>query len=101
MKNYNENEIPKYKKKKNKTVKKSSHKHEYKECLVYVDEVNGYCLCEYCVKCNKVKEVKLVSEKDKELGEGHLRLMSNKDILKKYKNLPMRRMKSLDSKYLD
>lgn len=101
MKNYNENEIPKYKKKKNKTVKKSSHKHEYKECIVYVSEINGYCLCEYCVKCNKVKEVKLVSEKDKELGEGHLRLMSNKDILKKYKNLPMRRMNNLDSKYLD
>ena len=101
MKNYNENEIPKYKKKKNKTVKKSSHKHEYKECLVYVDEMNSYCLCEYCVKCNKVKGVKLISEKDEELGSGHLRLMSNKDILKKYKNLPMRRIKNLDSKYLD
>ena len=101
MKNYNENEIPKYKKKKNKTVKKSGHKHEYKECLVYVDEVNGYFLCEYCVKCNKVIGVKLISEEDKESGEGHLRLMSNKEILKKYKNLPMRRIKNLDSKYLD
>ena len=49
MKNYNENEIPKYKKKKNKTVKKSNHKHEYKECLVYVSDINGYFLCEYCV----------------------------------------------------
>lgn len=101
MKNYNENEIPKYKKKKNKTVKKSGHKHEYKECLVYVDEVNGYFLCEYCVKCNKVKGVKLVSTEDEELGNGHLRLMSNKEILKKYKDLPMRRIKNLDSKYLD
>lgn len=101
MKNYNENEIPKYKKKKNKTVKKSSHKHEYKECLVYINEVNGYYLCEYCVKCNKVKELKLVSEKDETLGEGHLRLLSNKEMLKKYKNLPMRRMNNLDSKYLD
>lgn len=101
MKNYNENEVPKYKKKKNKTVKKSGHKHEYKECLVYVDEVNGYLLCEYCVKCNKVKGVKLVSTEDEELGNGHLRLMSNKEILKKYKDLPMRRIKNLDSKYLD
>lgn len=101
MKNYNENEIPKYKKKKNKTVKKSGHKHEYKECLVYVNEINGYCLCEYCVECNKVKEVKLISKKDEEKDEWHLKLMSNKEILKKYKNLPMRRMKSLDSKYLD
>ena len=101
MKNYNENEIPKYKKKKNKTIKKSSHKHEYKECLVYVDEVIGYFLCEYCVKCNKVKEVKLVSTEDEELGSGHLRLLSNKEMLKKYKDLPMRRIKKLDSKYLD
>ena len=101
MKNYNENEIPKYKKKKNKTVKKSSHKHEYKECLVYVDEINGYFLCEYCIKCNKVKGVKLITENDEELGEWYLRPMSNKEILKKYKNLPMRRMSKLDSKYLD
>ena len=101
MKNYNENEIPKYKKKKNKTVKKSSHKHEYKECLVYINEVNGYYLCKYCVKCNKVKEVKLVSEKDEKLDEGYSRLLSNKEMLKKYKNLPMRRMNNLDSKYLD
>lgn len=101
MKNYNENEIPKYKKKKNKTVKKSSHKHEYKECLVYVDEMNSYCLCEYCVKCNKVKEVKLISKKDEEKDEWYLRPMSNKEILKKYKNLPIRRMNNLDSKYLD
>ena len=101
MKNYNENEIPKYKKKKNKTVKKSSHKHEYKECLVYINEVNGYYLCEYCVKCNKVKGVKLVSEKDEKLGEGYSRLLSNKEMLKKYKNLPIRRMNNLGSKYLD
>ena len=30
MKDFND-EIPKYKKKKNKTVKKSNHKHEYKQ----------------------------------------------------------------------
>ena len=101
MKNYNENEIPKYKKKKNKTVKKSGHKHEYKECLVYVNDINSYFLCEYCIECNKVKEVTMITENDEELGEWHLRPMSNKEILKKYKNLPIRRMNNLDSKYLD
>ena len=101
MKNYNENEIPKYKKKKNKTVKKSNHKHEYKECLVYVSDINGYFLCKYCVECNKVGNVTIITEKDEELGEGHLQVMPNKKILKKYKDLPMRRMKSLSSKYLD
>lgn len=101
MKNYNENEIPKYKKKKNKTVKKSGHKHEYKECLVYVSDINGYFLCKYCVECNKVGNVTMITEKDEELGEWYLQPMSNKEILKEYKNLPMRRMKSLDSKYLD
>lgn len=101
MKNYNKNEISKYKKNKNKTVKKSSHKHEYKECLAYVDELNGYCLCEYCTECNRVKEVRLIAEEDEKLGSGYLQLMSNKKILKKYKNLPMRRISNLDSKYLD
>lgn len=101
MKNYNENEIPKYKKKKNKTVKKSSHKHEYKECLVYVSDINSYFLCKYCVECNKVGNVTMITEKDEKLGEWYLQPISNKEILKKYKDLPMRRMKSLDSKYLD
>lgn len=101
MKNYNENEIPKYRKKKNKTVKKSNHKHEYKECLVYVSDINGYFLCKYCVECNKVGNITMITEKDEELDEWYLQPMSNKEILKKYKDLPMRRMKSLDSKYLD
>ena len=80
MKNYNENEIPKYKKKKNKTVKKSNHKHEYKECLVYVSDINGYFLCKYCVECNKVGNVTIITEKDEELSEGHLQVMPNKKI---------------------
>lgn len=101
MQNYNENEIPKYKKKKNKTVKKSSHKHEYKECLVHVSDIDGYFLCKYCVECNKVGNITMITEKDEELGEWYLPSMSNKEIFKKYKDLPMRRMKSLRSKYLD
>lgn len=83
MKNYNENEIPKYKKKKNKTVKKSNHKHEYKECLVHVSDINGYFLCKYCVECNKVGNIMIITDE------------------KTLKDLPLRKMKSLASKYLD
>ena len=36
MKNIYDNEVPKYKKKKHKTIKKSKHKHKYKQCLLYV-----------------------------------------------------------------
>ena len=43
----------------------------------------------------------MITEKDEELGEWYLQPMSNKEILKKYKDLPIRRMKRLDSKYLD
>ena len=57
-----ENEVPKYRKKKNnssKSEKKSNHKHEYKDCLVLGRKNWGNqhyipTLREYCVLCGKL-----------------------------------------------
>lgn len=97
MKNFND-EIPKYKKKKNKTVKKSNHKHEYKQCLLYVDEMDDYVLADYCISCNKVGNIYVISEKIE--GSNLERGLTKKEKLNKYKNLSVKRVKKLSDKYL-
>ena len=98
MKDFN-NEIPKYKKKKNKTVKKSNHKHEYKQCLLYVDEIDDYVLADYCILCNKVGNIYVISEKIE--GSNLERGLTKKEKLNKYKNLSVKRVEKLSDKYLN
>ena len=93
-----DDEIPKYKKKKNKTVKKSNHKHEYKQCLLYVDEIDDYVLADYCISCNKVGNIYVISEKIE--GSNLERGLTKKEKLKKYKKLTVKRIKKLSDKYL-
>ena len=93
-----DDEIPKYKKKKNKTVKKSNHKHEYKQCLLYVDEIDDYVLADYCISCNKVGNIYVISEKIE--GSNLERGLTKKEKLKKYKNLTVKRVEKLSDKYL-
>ena len=88
MKDFND-EIPKYKKKKNKTVKKSNHKHEYKQCLLYVDEIEDYVLADYCISCNKVGNIYVTPK------------MTKQEMFKEYKNLTVKRVKKLSDKYLN
>ena len=78
MKDFND-EIPKYKKKKNKTVKKSNHKHEYKQCLLYVDEIEDYVLADYCIHLNKVGNIYVTPK------------MTKQEMLKAYKTLTVKR----------
>ena len=87
MKDFND-EIPKYKKKKNKTVKKSNHKHEYKQCLLYVDEIEDYVLADYCIHCNKVGNIYVTPK------------MTKQEMLKEYKKLTVKRVQKLSDKYL-
>lgn len=97
MKDFND-VIPKYKKKKNKTVKKSNHKHEYKQCLLYVDEIDDYVLADYCILCNKVGNIYVILEKIE--GSNLERGLTKKEKLNKYKNLTVKRVKKLSDKYL-
>ena len=92
MKDFND-EIPKYKKKKNKTVKKSNHKHEYKQCLLYVDEIEDYVLADYCIHCNKIYNMYVISEKVE--GSNFERGLTKQEKLKKYKNLTVKRVGKL------
>lgn len=63
--------------------------HEYKKCLVYIRDLKGYFLCEYC--CSEIKDIIVISENN--------RLLTNEEILKKYNNLPIKELESLDSDF--
>lgn len=71
----------------------SKHKHSNKKCLVYVLETSEYMLCEYCEVCKRIKYLAHILNDDKTK-------MSNKDIIKKYKGLPVRSLIRRDDKYL-
>ena len=71
----------------------SKHKHSNKKCLVYVLETSEYMLCEYCEVCKRIKYLLNILNKDKTK-------MSNKDIIKKYKGLPVRSLTRKADKYL-
>lgn len=71
----------------------SKHKHSNKKVLVYVLETSEYMLCEYCETCGRIKYMSYILNDDKTK-------MSNKDIIKKYKGLPVRSLTRRDSKYM-
>lgn len=71
----------------------SKHKHTNKKCLVYVLETSEYMLCEYCEVCKRIKYLSRILNDDKTK-------MSNKDIIKKYKGLPVRSLIRKTDKYL-
>ena len=85
------NEIPKYKKKKKKQVKKSNHKHQYKQCLVYDKKMNTLYLGDYCIICDKINNL----VKPHILEQGWSRNLSKAEILLKYKYLEIKEVESI------
>lgn len=71
----------------------SKHKHSNKKVLVYILETSEYMLCEYCEVCKRIKYLSHVLNEDKTR-------MSNKEIIKKYKGLPVRSLIRKTDKYL-
>ena len=98
MKKIYDNEIPKYKKKKSKTNKKSSHKHKYEQCLLYIEEIDDYMLADYCIHCNKIYNIYVIYEGEE--GTRVMKGMTKEEKLKKYKHLNIKHAKKLSDKYL-
>lgn len=88
-----ENEVPKYKKKSQKTVKKSKHKHTYKECLILDKKLNLHMIGEYCIICGKIGNVKL-SESEK-MENGYFRMLTQRELLEKHKDLELKEIESI------
>jgi len=83
--NYDDELIPRHRKKSKKTVKKSNHKHEYVPCLVMWDKhLSSGTRCYICGKIGGMKFFE--SEPCPDRPHVH-RMLSQKEIYEKYKHL--------------
>lgn len=109
-----EQEIPKYKKKsKAKGLKRSKHKHEYKPCLVHLEEeipsinepsgkrkVDSYFYAEYCTICGKLTNPKFIEGKPLEERPEYSVMLTNEEIKEKYKDLEVKEVQDYFQKYV-
>jgi len=100
MKQFNLDDIPKYKKKEIKSVEKPKHKHIYEYCLT-IDENNRYYPMVYCTICGKLKYNITLCEISEKTDDGCFRLLSQEEIYNKYKHLKQFRIKDMFQKRLE
>ena len=94
------NEIPKYRKKKSsksKSASKSDHKHQYDDCLL-VDDKNRPHKAEYCKICGKINNVKMFETE--RIDGGRFRMLTDDEIFQKYKDLEQFQVKDMWDKYV-
>ena len=93
-------EIPKYRKKKQSSVskaeRKSDYKHEYADCLL-IDSENRPIKAQYCTICGKIIDVQLFETVRVEQG---YRMLDSEEIYQKYKDLPQFMVNSVWDKYV-
>ena len=103
MNNFEENDIPKYVKKKHSSTSKSNtkskHKHEYVDCLLVERDNNKPYPASYCKICGKVNSA-LCLDITEDTDFGHKRLLSNEEIFEKYKYLEHIKVDSIWQKYV-
>lgn len=90
---YINDEIPKYKKKSNKTVKKSKHKHLYKECLILDKSSGGYSKASYCTVCGKIGDIGVIETV--KISNRLSRVLSQEELLDMYKDLEIKEVESI------
>ena len=93
-------EIPKYKKKKQSSVskseRKSDHKHEYADCLL-IDNENRHTKAQYCTICGKINDMQFFETVRVEQG---YRMLDSDEVYQKYKDLPQFMVNSVWDKYV-
>lgn len=104
-------DIPKYRKKSSRhPPKNSKHKHEHKECLLKIKMAIKYStgesivdtlyLGKYCTICGKIGGLKLPTIRDVFDGVPTYRVMTNDEILEKYKHLETFEIDDVYDKYV-
>lgn len=94
MNYYDDFIIPKYRKRKNKTVRKSDHKHEYEIVLIvynYMDR-DFYHKGEKCIICGKINNERMFEGIEIE-GTNYTRMLTQEEVLEKYKDKEIVRRK--------
>lgn len=101
MNNFEENDIPKYVKKKHSSTSKSNtkskHKHEYVDCLLVERGSNKPYISSYCHICGKVYNVSMCVEENE---NGMRTLLSDAEVFEKYKNLEHVKVDNIWNKYI-
>ena len=77
-----ENEIPKYRKKVKKTIRKAKHKHIYEICLFYDIKSNYYYKGSYCIVCGKIGNFGMETRLN---DMGLIQMLSQEELKQKYK----------------
>ena len=94
------NEIPKYRKKKpskSKSASKSDHKHQYNDCLLVDDEKHPH-KAEYCIICGKINNVKTFETE--RIDGGRFRMLDYDEVFQKYEGLKQFQVKDMWDKYV-
>lgn len=78
-----ENEIPKYKKKINQSIKKSKHKHIYETCLFYDMKSKYYYKGSYCIVCGKIGNWGMETKRN---DMGLIQMLSQEELKQKYED---------------
>lgn len=96
----NEDDVGKYKKKKqsniSKSKRKSNHKHEYKDCLL-IDRDGKLHKGKYCKICGKIDDVNFFETEKSEYG---YRVLDDDEVFEKYKDLEKFYVDSIWDKYV-
>lgn len=96
--NYFEDEIPKYRKKRQKNkVKKVDHKHKYKKSLLHIEKDDSYFLCRYCTICGRINDY---WSDNVLLDNGYFRIMTKEELLKKYRKYEIKTISNYCDKYV-
>lgn len=93
-----DDEIPKYKKKSNKIIRKSKHKHIYEKCILHELDSDNLYISDYCILCGKISGIKIPTEI---LENKFSKMLSNKEILEKFKCYPIKTVNDIfKNKYI-
>jgi hypothetical protein len=94
-----ENDVPKYRKKSTRQPPvKSKHKHLYKDCLLKKIDENKAYKSEYCTVCGKIG--KTLFFETKPFKNGYRIMISQEELLSKYKDLEIFNINEIWDKYV-
>lgn len=87
-----EDEVPKYRKKSNKTVKKVKHKHIYETCLFLDLKSNYYYKGNYCTICGKIENWGMETKQN---DRGLYQMLSQDELKQKYKDCKVKEITNI------
>ena len=94
-----ESDVPKYRKKSTRQPPvKSKHKHLYKDCLLKQADESKLHKSEYCTACGKIGNTLFFETKP--IENGYRIMISQEELLEKYKDLEIFNINSIWDKYV-